>query len=132
MINTLRRITKVCCIIMIVIAACSLFFSIFLWRDGLFEMPAWDHLIFYNDLLMLAVSIVGLKLGEKLGKTKWFVKLSLFQAIASVVCVAAVYIPHRMWTFDLSDVAYILSAALSVTVFVCCVIARRQLKKEEV
>ena len=95
-------------------------------------MPAWDDLIFYNDLLMLAVSVVGLKLGEKLGKTKWFAKLSLIQVIASIVCVSAVYIPHKMYTFDLSDVAYILSVALSAAVFVCCVIARRQLKKEEV
>ncbi len=133
MVNTLRRITKVCCIAMIVIAAYSAVIPILIWRFDIFEMPARDHFIFYNDLLMLTVGIIALKLGEKLAKAKWFIKLSLVQAIASVTCVTLIYIPKKMiGGVGLYDIAYILSAALSVTVFVCCVIARRQLKKEEV
>ena len=128
--NTLRRITKACCITMIVIAAYSLFISIFLWRSDLFDMPAWDHFIFYNDMLMLAVGIIALRLGERLVRVKWFIKLSLFQAIASITCVTLIYIPKKLFSVGLYDIAYILSAVLSVAVLVCCVIARRRQNKE--
>lgn len=129
--NALRRITKVCCIIMIVVAAYSAVIPILIWRSDVFEMPARDHFIFYNDLLMLTVGIIALKLGEKLAKAKWFIKLSLVQAIASITCVTLIYIPKKMiGGVGLYDIAYILSAVLSVAVFVCCAVASRRQSKE--
>ena len=130
MTNTLRRIIKPCCIAMIVIAVYSAIIPIIIWRSDIFEMPAWDHFIFYNDMLMLAVGIIALRLGERLVRVKWFIKLSLFQAIASITCVTLIYIPKKLFSVGLYDIAYILSAVLSVAVLVCCVIARRRQNKE--
>ena len=130
MTNTLRRIIKPCCIAMIVIAVYSAIIPIIIWRSDIFEMPTWDHFIFYNDMLMLAVGIIALRLDERLVRVKWFIKLSLFQAIASITCVTLIYIPKKLFSVGLYDIAYILSAVLSVAVLVCCVIARRRQNKE--
>ena len=130
MTNTLRRVIKPCCIAMIVIAVYSAINPIIIRLSDIFEMPAWDHFIFYNDMLMLAVGIIALRLGERLVRVKWFIKLSLFQAIASITCVTLIYIPKKLFSVGLYDIAYILSAVLSVAVLVCCVIARRRQNKE--
>lgn len=129
--RTLCKIIRYASLAMAIIAGYSMAVSLIVYKFNFAAMPLYENLIILNSLLMLIVGIMGVRLYGRAGATNWFVKLSLAQAIVAAVCVAAVYVPNKMWSVSLFDVIYVMSAALSVTVTVCSIIARISGKTEQ-
>ena len=121
--KTLSKIIRYASTAMAIIAGYSMAVLLIIYKFNITAMPVWDNLIIFNDLLMLIVGVLGVRMYDKVDAVRWFVKLSLAQALASVLCVAAVYVPNKIWSVDVFDIIYVLSAALSVAVLVCCIMA---------
>ena len=111
----MKKLIKAGCIVMIVYSSILLLYEGLILFSVSFRAPAQFLFPFISHVAMLALGIMGLKLGSKVGKQKMLAKIS---GVQTALCIFAIVISNALTTIDIFEWLSIVISILLLVYYV--------------